>query len=128
MFEATQTPLHPICDRADDVDISKVSTAGFDVASLDLVRIGAMAVEFEGSLVLQKLLMTDWSAFAQIRDAVLLSFAHLARHPHANFVVAEAIRAASRCQLPLQLAIDKAIYHFISIEFFIRTGSFFPMK
>ena len=78
-------PLH------DGPDFSSVDISGVDVRSMG-AEIALMALSREGSLLLQKILATDGSAYAKILDAFQWAFVYLATHPHANYVLSALVR------------------------------------
>jgi hypothetical protein len=100
--------LWPIHDAP---DASSVDISNLHVEDMGGAQIAALAISREGSLMLQKVLECDDAAYDRIREAFELSFAHLARHPHANYVLASLAR---RSQAPERLGwiLGKVLRHF----------------
>jgi hypothetical protein len=104
-----QRPRTPLCGDPpqqlwpihDAPDSSSVDISNLHVEDMGGAQIAALAISREGSLMLQKVLECDDAAYDRIRDAFELSFAHLARHPHANYVLASLAR---RSQAPKRLS------------------------
>jgi hypothetical protein len=81
--------LWPIHDAPDS---SSVDVSNLHVEDMGGAQIAALAISREGSLMLQKILECDGAAYNHIRGAFELSFVYLARHPHANYVLAALAR------------------------------------
>jgi hypothetical protein len=104
-------PLKKLWPIHDAPDSSTVDISDLHVEDMGGAQIASLAITRQGSLMLQKTLECDAAAYDRIREAFELSFAHLARHPHANYVLASLAR---RSQAPERIGwmLGKVLRHF----------------